>query len=72
MAGVLLCWLVMTFWLLLSLLLLQQQSSSPLADLPQPGPIQPVTGVSFTGKELVSAFNTSADRVRLVLVLSPT
>lgn len=64
----------MTFWLLLSLLLLQQQqqSSSPLADLAQPGTIQPVTGVSFTGKELVSAFNTSADRVRLVLVLSPT
>lgn len=57
---------------LLFLSLLLQESTSGLADLPKPGPRQPVTPLSFNGKEFVSAFNASADRVRLVMVFSPT
>ena len=40
--------------------------------LPQPGAAQPVSAVSFDGKEFISAFNAAADRTRLVLVFSPT
>jgi hypothetical protein len=31
-----------------------------------------VTAMSFDGSEVVRAFNSASDRVRLVLVLSPT
>lgn len=44
----------------------------PPSPLPQPGTMQPVTAVSFDGKEFISAFNAAADRARLVLVFSPT
>lgn len=58
-------------WLLL-LAFLFQQSDSRLADLPRPGALQPVTPVSFGGKEIIETFNATADRTRLVLVFSPT
>lgn len=57
-----------------------QQAPRPKLDVPPsaqaagmpPGRPQVVGSLSFTGGELLTAFNATADRVRLVLVLSPT
>lgn len=38
----------------------------------QLGERQPVTEISFDGKELTGVFNATADRTRLVIVFSPT
>ncbi|HEY3130487.1 MAG TPA: hypothetical protein VGL91_13585 [Acidobacteriota bacterium] len=50
----------------------QTPQAPAVSPLPQPGAAQPVTAVSFDGKEFISAFNAAADRTRLVLVFSPT
>ncbi|HEY2933354.1 MAG TPA: hypothetical protein VGK99_16565 [Acidobacteriota bacterium] len=51
----------------------QQPATQPAPfTLPPPGEMQPVTTISFGGAEFIKAFNASADRVRLVLVFSPT
>ena len=48
------------------------QAPPAASPLPQPGAAQPLTAVSFDGKEFISAFNAASDRTRLVLVFSPT
>ena len=51
--------------------------SAPAAPLIQddwlePGERQPVTNLSFDGREFAGAFNAAEDRARLVIVFSPT
>lgn len=72
-------------WLLLFLLFLPlpQQAQQPQRpkleapatkgpELPPPGEPQVVSVLSFDGQEFVKAFNATADRARIVMVLAPT
>lgn len=42
------------------------------SDVPAARAVQPVTSVSFEGKEFIDPFNAAADRTRLVLVFAPS
>jgi hypothetical protein len=69
-------------WLLPFLLLLMplQQAPRPKLETPEharpevlpPGAPQVLVPLSFDGKEFIQAFNATADRPRIVLVLSPS
>jgi hypothetical protein len=72
----------MTWLLSLVMLLLMplQQAPKPKLETPEhtrpevlpPGAPQVLAGLSFDGKEFVQAFNATADRARIVMILSPT
>ncbi|MFB3905462.1 MAG: hypothetical protein ACE15E_18605 [Acidobacteriota bacterium] len=71
-------------WLLLLFMLLlpqqAQQTPKPKLDVPAthapellpPGEPQVISVLSFDGKEFIKAFNATADRPRIVMVLAPT
>ncbi|RPJ60903.1 MAG: hypothetical protein EHM23_08710 [Acidobacteria bacterium] len=73
----------MSWLLLLCMLFVPQQAQQPPKpkleapavqepQLPPPGEPQVVAVLSFDGKEFVKAFNATADRARIVMVLAPT
>jgi len=75
-------------WLLLLFALFLPQQAQQQAQQPQkpkleapathepellpPGDPQVLSVLSFDGKELIKAFNATADRARIVMVLAPT
>lgn len=73
----------MSWLLLLFMLFLPQEAQqppkpkleAPATQEPQllpPGDQQVVSVLSFDGKEFIKAFNATADRPRIVMVLAPT
>ncbi len=73
----------MSWLLLLFMLFLPQQAQQPPKpklevpaakepELLPPGDPQVVSVLSFDGKEYIKAFNATADRARIVMVLAPT
>ncbi len=73
----------MSWLLLLFMLFLPQQAQQPPKpkleapatkepELPPPGDPQVVSVLSFDGQEFIKAFNATADRARIVMVLAPT
>ncbi len=73
----------MSWLLLLFVMFLPQQAQQPQKpkleapatkepDLPPPGDPQIVSVLSFDGQEFIKAFNATADRPRIVMVLAPT
>jgi hypothetical protein len=72
-------WLLLAPWFLFSAQAAQQPARPKLeapapqeSDIMPPGPAQVLTVMSFEGSEFIRAFNATADRPRIVLVLSPT